>query len=179
MESFVHLLGSLGDALDNGDIDRKDAAVATAQYIAKRMACSRVSVWVLGGEPGGRVMKRLAAYCAEIGEPIPEETVLTDAEFGRYFDALTSVGVYASDDVRSDELLKPMWDNHLAPSGICASLSATIGVNANTWGVLACSQCGVPRHWLPQEIMLIKRMANEISLRRARRHAQRLHPSGF
>ncbi|HJV95099.1 MAG TPA: hypothetical protein VJ608_03645, partial [Albitalea sp.] len=102
MEHFLHLLGSLGDALDNGDIDPKGAAQSTAQYIAKRIDCSRVSLWLLVGESGGRVMKRMAAYCSERGDAIDEEAVLTDAQFGHFFDVLTSTGVYASDNVLTD-----------------------------------------------------------------------------
>ena len=98
--------------------------------------------------------------------------VLVEAEFGPYFDALTADSVYACDDTLADERLAAMRDSYLVPHDIRASLDAAIGVNGSTLGVLCCAQQGSTRQWRQQEIRLLKRYADEVSLRRARRRAR-------
>jgi len=65
-----------------------------------------------------------------------------------------------------------MRDSYLVPHDIRASLDAAIGVNGSTLGVLCCAQQGSTRQWRQQEVRLLKRYADEVSLRRARRRAR-------
>ena len=171
MTRFTQLLGMLSERLTAGTIDLEAAALAVAEHVADEFACSWASLWILDGDAEARVMRRLTAYCTATRRRIAAPVVLTGAEFGPYFDAPRRDGCYVCDDVQADPRLQPMLDSHLGPSDIRASLSAVIGVNASTSGILTCSQLGRPRRWLPHEVTLLKRMANEISIRRARRRA--------
>ena len=62
-----------------------------------------------------------------------------------------------------------MRESYLLPHDIRASLDATIGANGTTWAVYCCAQQGSPRQWTQQEVRLLRRFTDAISVRRARR----------
>lgn len=183
MVKFKAFLAHVSADVDCGKLDRLGSIQAVARYIQQRLNCSRVSFWLLEGESGSRVMRRFAAHDASSAESLgglnDESVVLTDAEFAEYFDALTIQGTYVSHDVMVDPRLAAMRETYLRPHDVRASLDAAISVNGDTWAILCCAQRGEQRTWLSTEVALIKRMANEISLRRARRSAQAVAASTF
>ncbi len=136
-----------------------------------QLGCSRLSVWALEGEAGQRVMRRIGGFDAATDTPNTGPAVLRDAEFCAYFDALSRKGIYACNDTLADERLAAMRDSYLVPHDIRASLDVAMGVNGNATGVLCCALQGATRHWSQQEVALLKRYADEFSLRRARRRA--------
>jgi len=169
MKGFLELLAHIGAQLDAGTLTLQGAALSMSEYIQGQMACSRVSVWMLEGEPGHRVMRRLAGYDGVTRSPITEPVLLREEEFAAYFEALTKKGVYVCPDTLADAHLGAMRESYLLPHGIRASLDATIGANGVTWAVYCCAQQGSPRDWTPQEVRLLRRFTDAISLRRARR----------
>jgi GAF domain-containing protein len=169
MQEFKELLSNLATLLDTGAITLQETTTIVGRHIQGRMGCSRLTFWTLEGEAGQRVMTRVGGFDGVTNTPLLEPATLTDAEFGAYFDALTSQGIYVCDDALADERLLAMRDSYLLPFGIRASLDAAISVNGNALGVLCCAQQGATRHWLQHEVTLLKRYASEISLRRARR----------
>ena len=169
MKGFQELLSHMGAQLDAGTLTLQGAALGMSEYIAGQMACSRVSVWLLEGEPGHRVMRRLAGYDAVHRTPITETALLREEEFAAYFEALTKKGVYLCPDTLADPHLAAMREAYLLPHDIRASLDATIGANGTTWAVYCCAQQGSPRQWTPQEVRLLRRFTDAISVRRARR----------
>ena len=169
MKGFLELLAHIGAQLDAGTLTLQGAALSMSEYIQGQMACSRVSVWMLEGEPGHRVMRRLAGYDGVTRSPITEPVLLREEEFAAYFEALTKKGVYVCPDTLADAHLGAMRESYLLPHGIRASLDATIGANGVTWAVYCCAQQGSPRDWTPQEVRLLRRFTDAISVRRARR----------
>ena len=169
MKGFQELLSHMSAQLDAGTLTLQGAALGMSEYIAGQMACSRVSVWLLEGEPGHRVMRRLAGHDAVSGTPITEPVLLREEEFAAYFEALTKKGVYVCPDTLADPHLAAMREAYLQPQDVRASLDATIGANGVTWAVYCCAQQGSPRHWTPQEVRLLRRFTDAISVRRARR----------
>jgi GAF domain-containing protein len=169
MKGFMELLGHIGAQLDAGAMTLPVAALRMAEYIQGQMACSRVSVWQLEGEPGHRVMRRLAGYDGVTRTPLSEPVLLHEEEFAAYFELLTKKGVYLSPDTLADPHLAAMRESYLLPHDIRASLDATIGANGTTWAVYCCAQQGNTREWTPQEVRLLRRFTDAISVRRARR----------
>jgi len=169
MKGFSELLVHLGLQLDAGTLTLQGAALSMSEYVQGQMACSRVSVWMLDGEPGHRVMRRLAGYDGVTCTPITEPVLMHEEEFAAYFEALTKKGVYVCPDTLVDPNLAAMRESYLLPHDIRASLDATIGANGKTWAVYCCSQQGSPRDWTPQEVRLLRRFTDAISVRRARR----------
>lgn len=169
MKGFQELLAHMGAQLDAGTMTLQGAALGMSEYVQGQMACSRVSVWVLEGEPGHRVMRRLAGYDGVTRSPITEPVLLREEEFAAYFEALTQKGVYVCPDTLADPHLAAMRESYLRPHDIRASLDATIGANGTTWAVYCCAQQGSPRDWTPQEVRLLRRFTDAISVRRARR----------
>ncbi len=169
MKGFSELLTHLGVQLDAATMTLQGAALSMSEYVQGQMACSRVSVWQLEGEAGQRVMRRLAGYDGVNCTPLTEPAVLREAEFAAYFEALTKRGVYMCPDTLADPHLAAMRESYLLPHGIRASLDATIGANGTTWAVFCCAQQGGPRGWTPQEVRLLRRFTDAISVRRARR----------
>jgi len=172
MKEFKDLLGHIGALLDCSAVSLPEASTILGRFIQGQMDCSRLTIWVLEGHPGERTMRRIGGFDGVTNTPISGPAVLVEAEFGPYFDALTANSVYASDDTLADEHLAAMRDSYLVPHNIRASLDAAIGVNGSTLGVLCCAQQGATRQWRQQEIRLLKRYADEVSLRRARRRAR-------
>jgi len=172
MKEFKDLLGHIGALLDRGAISLSESSTIVGRFIQGQMECSRVTIWVLEGPPGQRTMRRTGGFDGVTNMPINGPAVLVEAEFGPYFDALTANSVYACDDTLADERLAAMRDSYLVPHDIRASLDAAIGINGTTLGVLCCAQQGATRQWRQQEIRLLKRYADEVSLRRARRRAR-------
>jgi GAF domain-containing protein len=171
MKEFQELLGHIGALLDRQAVSLPEASTILARFIQAEMECSRLTVWALEGTVGQRVMRRIGGFDAVADQPITGPAVLNDAEFGAYFDALTENGVYASEDTFADPQLAAMKDSYLVPHDIRASLDAAIGINGSTLGVLCCAQQGSTRRWSQQEITQLKRYADIVSLRRARRRA--------
>ena len=169
MKGFQELLAHHGAQLDAGTMTLQGAASSMSRYVQGQMACSRVSVWMIDGEPGRREMRRLAGYDGVTGTPLTEPVVLHEKEFAAYFDALTQKGVYVCPDALADPNLAAMRESYLLPHHIGASLDATIGANGTTWAVYCCSQQGSTRDWTPQEVRLLRRFTDAISVRRARR----------
>lgn len=169
MKGFSDLLTHLGAALDAGTLTLQGAALSMSEYLQGQMACSRVSVWQFEGEPGQRVMRRLAGYDGVSRTPLTEPAVLREEEFAAYFEALTKKGVYVCPDTLADPHLAAMRESYLVPHDIRASLDATIGANGSTWAVYCCAQRGHPRDWTPQEVRQLRRFTDAISVRRARR----------
>ena len=172
MKEFKDILGHVGALMDCGSVSLPEASSILARFIQAELGCSRLTVWALEGEVGERVMRRIGGYDAVADMPIHGPVLLNDAEFGPYFDSLTRRGVYVCEDTLSDPRLAAMRDSYLVPNDIRASLDAVIGVNGNASGVLCCAQQGSTRHWSQKEVALLKRCADEISLRRARRRAR-------
>ncbi len=170
MRQFKALLARISADLDCGKLDERGAALAVVRHVQQQFACSRVSFWLLEGEADARVMRRVAAHDAlsSLGA-MTEPAVLARDEFASYVDFITRQAVYVCNDAFNDEHLSAMLETYLRPNDIHAALDATISVNGQPWAILCCAQRGATRRWLPQEVTLIKRMASEISMRRARR----------
>jgi len=169
MKGFSELLGDIGALLDNGALSMQGASLRVAEHIQGQLGCSRVSIWALESDAGGRAMCRLAGFNGHNGTPITEPLVLGDEHLEEYFQTLTNNGIYASDDTWSDPRLQGMKAGYLVPNDIRSALYAAVGVNGSTWGVLCCTQLGETRAWTPHEVRLLKRFADAISVRRARR----------
>ena len=175
MKGFTDLLAHVGTQLDAGTMTLQGASLRMAEFIQGQMACSRMSVWLLEGEPGHQVMRRIAAF--DSGTAITEPALLQGEEFAAYFEALTSKGVYACPDTLADPRLAAMRESYLVPNDIRASLDVTIGANGTTWAVYCCAQRGATREWTPQEVRLLRRFADTTSVRRARRRQREAEAS--
>lgn len=171
MNGFKDVLGRVSALLDRGSVSLPEASTILARFMQGQLGCSRLSVWALEGEAGQRVMRRIGGFDAATDTPNTGPAVLRDAEFCAYFDALSRKGIYACNDTLADERLAAMRDSYLVPHDIRASLDVAMGVNGNATGVLCCALQGATRHWSQQEVALLKRYADEFSLRRARRRA--------
>ena len=169
MKAFSELLGHLSALLDNETITPQAAALRMAQYIQGRIACSRVSVWAVEGDAGERCMRRIAGFDADTQAALTEPAALGVDQFAGCLSALTTQGVYICPDALADPHMAAMKDSYLLPNDIRASLDAAVSVNGDIWGMVCCAQKGAPRDWSPHEVRLVKRFADEISLRRARR----------
>jgi GAF domain-containing protein len=168
VEQFYVLLSQLAAELDRGALDELGAMARIAAYVRERLACSRVSFWLLAGQAGSRKMRRVLAQDAD-GPAQDAAVVLRDEAFSDYFDVLVRQGCYVCPDILLDSRLSAMRESYLLPHDIRASLGVAVSVNGSAWAILCCAQRGTPRQWHVGEVALVKRMANEISLRRTRR----------
>ncbi|MDO9355856.1 MAG: G5 domain-containing protein [Solirubrobacteraceae bacterium] len=129
MHEFKKLMAHLGALIDDEALTRDEAAVTIARHMQQRLRCSRMSIWALEGEAGARTMRMLGGFDGSTQRALATSTLLTDAEFGPYFDALVGTSVCACTDTLADERLRSMRDSYLVPNDVRASLDATIGVN--------------------------------------------------
>jgi GAF domain-containing protein len=169
MKGFPELLSDIGAGLDSGTLSLPGASLRVAEHVQGQLQCSRVSLWAVESQSGPRVMRRLAGFDGASRIPITEPLVIGGPNLDDYFDTLIGQGIYASHDAWADPRLQAMVASYLVPNDIRSSLYAAIGVNGSTWGVLCCTQLGQTRQWTPNEVRLLKRFADAISVRRARR----------
>jgi GAF domain-containing protein len=169
VNDFVRYMDDVSRALDLRRIEPREAAYRVADYARRALQCARASYWVLDGERGTRVMRRVAY--ADVLEPGGryEVTLLREAEFGGYFDQLLHDGVYACDDVRQDARMEPLRRSYLEPAGIRASIDAAEAANGNIYGILCCAEREQPREWSRADRLTLRKIAAEVSLRRMRR----------
>ncbi len=180
MKAFKDLLSRISADLDCGQMAPRGAAEAVVRHVQQQFNCSRASFWLLEGEADARVMRRVAAHDAQSSPGlVAEPAVLTRDEFADYVDFITKQAVFVCHDAFNDEHLSPMRETYLRPNDIHAVLDATISVNGQPWAILCCAQRGAKRRWLPQEVTLIKRIASEISMRRARRGVRELESTSL
>jgi len=169
MKGFPELLSDIGAGLDSGALSLPDASLRVAEHVQGQLRCSRVSLWAVESRAGQRVMRRLAGFDGASRTPITDPLEVGGPRLDDYFDTLAGQGFYASHDAWADPRLQALLASYLMPNDIRSSLYAAIGVNGSTWGVLCCTQLGQTRQWTPNEVRLLKRFADAISVRRARR----------
>lgn len=169
MIEFVRYMDDVSRALDERRIEPREAAWRVADYARRALQCARASYWVLDGERGARVMRRVA-YADALQPAAPYEVaLLREAEFGAYFDQLLHDGVYACTDVRLDPRMEPLRRSYLEPAGIRASIDAAEAANGSVFGILCCAERERPREWSGADRATLRKIAAEVSLRRMRR----------
>jgi GAF domain-containing protein len=171
---FARYMDDVSLALDERRMEPREAAYKVAEFARQALQCSRASYWVLEGAPGARTMRRVAyadPTCA--GSPY-EPVVLRETEFGAYFDQMLRNGVYACNDTREDPRMEPLRLDYLEPMDIRASIDVAEASNGDVFGVLCCAERGRPREWSSADKAAIRKIASEVSLRRARRRAREL-----
>lgn len=170
MIEFVRYMDDVSRALDERRVEPREDAFKVADFARQALQCARASYWVLEGAAGARTMRRVAYSDSDptrAGSPY-EPVVMREAEFGAYFDHLLRDGLYACNDVHLDARMAAMRD-YLQPTGIRASIDAAETANGDVFGILCCSERGHPREWSSADKLTIRKIAAEVSLRRARR----------
>jgi GAF domain-containing protein len=165
--TFNAALKHLGASLAGGVIDRQRYRRDLAAVLQQQFDCSRVGLWQLFGEEGGRVMRCLARHDKATGHSDGGEEI-HEAHYRDYFAVLVSQGVYVAPDTWNDPVLQPMREPYLVPADVRSILDAAFTLNGRTFGVLCCEQLGTPRDWTTAEITLIKRCASMITVHTAR-----------
>jgi GAF domain-containing protein len=170
MKDFQPLLARIGDGLARGLIDQRSAAQYVGAHLARRLYCSRVSLWTLADAPGRAVVTRVGGHDALVGLPQGEVvTVRVDAP-SAWLGALFGRGGYASTDTAVDRRLSAQLGSALVPPDVGALLQASIGTDAKVCGFISCEQVGATRAWTPEEARLLRQVADAISQLRAHRH---------
>jgi len=127
-----------------------------------------VSYWLIEGQGADRHVRRVAFVDIASPEAVAEPLVLSNQECAAYFEAVASTAVFVTADALNDPRLEAIRDSYLVPNGIRASMCVSITLNADQTSVLTCSH-RAHRTWTEQEFALLRSVASQISIRRARR----------
>ena len=156
-------LVELGRGVDDSRIAFAQACEAAAERILSRIKCTRVTFWVVAGEPGRFVLKRIATDLTKTSSLEIEEVRIDSTVFKERF------------CVSNDTLAAPSFANvvasFLAPPSARALMAACIGANGEAWGVISCTQ-DAPRLWQPAEMAMLKRFAAQESVLWSRQRMQ-------
>jgi hypothetical protein len=164
----IHILmRDLSHEVDCGRITQIDAALKISAYIQKALNCATVSFWTVTGDPGTRVMRRVAGYDG-VNDVYVTHAVEAGETNGGYFNALVRAGCYVCSDTFADPSLADVADTLLVRYRIHALLSASWGANGAVHGIISCTD-SVVRKWHAVEITAVRRCASEVSMRQARR----------
>ncbi|MED5617670.1 GAF domain-containing protein [Ideonella sp. BN130291] len=165
--TFNAALKHLGASLAAGVIDRQRYRRDLAELLQQQFGCSRVGLWQIFGERGGRVMRCLARHDEGEGASDGGEEIRED-DYRDYFAVLVSQGVYVAPDAWNDPVLAPMRDSYLVPANTRSMMDAAFTLNGRTFGVVCCEQTGRLRDWSTAEVTQLKRAAAMITLHTAR-----------
>lgn len=140
---------------------------AIADLLKVAIGCPRVTVWLLHRQQPEASLSCTAwssfsrslklTRCA-----LPEEAIRA------YLDSLLVGGVLAVPDIRQDASLQALNTAYCEPEEIFATLDAAFVVNGQAVGVVCCEQIGAVRHWMPEEVAVVRRTAQAVTLDLAR-----------
>ena len=171
MKDFRPLLARIDDALARGLIDQRAAAHYLGAHLARRLYCSRVALWTIADAPGHATLTRVGGYDALVDRSLGQAIKLRIEAPSAWLGELVGRGGYASPDALSDRGLLAQRDDYLVPQGVGALLQCAIGTDARTCGFISCEQVGAARAWTREDALLLRRIADAISQRRAHRLA--------
>ena len=171
MKDFQPLLARIDDGLARGLIDQRAAAHYLGAHLARSLYCSRVALWTLADAPGHATLTRVGGYDALVDRPLGDVVSLRIDAPSAWLGELLGRGSYASADAATDRGLIAQRDAYLAPQRVGALLQAAIGTDARVCGFISCEQVGSVRAWTREDAVLLRRIADAISQRRAHRQA--------
>ena len=171
MKDLDALLARIDDGLARGLIDQRAAAHYLGAHLARRLYCSRVALWTFPQAPGSADITRVGGYDALLDRPLGEIVTLRMAAPSAWLGELLGRGGYASSDAAGDRRLIAQRDDYLAPGRVGALLQAAIATDGRACGFVSCEQVGSARAWTHADAALLRRVADAVSQRRARRLA--------
>ena len=171
MKDFQPLLARIEDGLARGLIDQRAAAHYLGAHLARSLYCSRVALWTLADAPGHATLARVGGYDALVDRPLGATVTLRIDAPSAWLGELLGRGGYASPDAAADHRLHAQRDDYLVPHRVGALLQAAIGTDVRVCGFLSCEQVGAARAWTREDALLLRRIADAISQRRAHRLA--------
>ena len=156
-------LQEISVAFYSGKCSRDEARSAVIDLVMARLHCSRVSLWRFDGEHGDLCLLCFASKTAG-GELSTEPSLMREAQYRDYFDALVKTGMYASADTLADPHLQAMRESYLLRNGILAMLDATFMVNGRAYGMVCCEQCDALRQWRADEIADLRAIVLKLAM---------------
>jgi GAF domain-containing protein len=156
-------LRQLAAAHSSGALDSEAFLQQVCVMAAERLGCNRTSLWRFEAEGDRRWLRCLAMYDEQpaasiVGWELPE------ADYGDYFAALSTSGVFESQDAMADIRLARLRDNYLVPLNVRSVLDVAFNVNGHTFGILCCEQVGQQRAWRTHDVAEIRRIGSVLSL---------------
>ena len=70
MTGFDRFLARIVDGVERGALTQQEAAHYVGEHVARRLYCSSVTLWTIGGPPALRVVTRVGGFDAAIGMPL-------------------------------------------------------------------------------------------------------------
>ena len=169
MKDFDTLLARINAGLERGLIDQRTAAHYVGAHLCRRLYCSRVALWTIRDAPGRAAVTRIGGFDALADRPLAEVVALAIDAPSAWLGELLGSGGFASNDAATDRRLLAQRDGYLAPHRIGALLQSAIGTDARVCGFVSCEQVATARAWTAADDRLLRRVADAISKRRARR----------
>lgn len=160
-------LRQLGYELGSGQRTLSQHLDAVADLLQVSVGCSRVTVWLLQREDPGSALV-CSGFSSFSRSMQISRCALPDVAVRSYLDALLATGVLAVHQVASVPDLQVLNAVYCAPEGVLATLDAAFVVNGQAMGVVCCEQIGASRRWDSDEVALLRRVAQVVTLDLAR-----------
>lgn len=145
----------------------EDVVNATVQEVQQFLRADRVLVYQFAPDWSGEIIAEAIApgWSAIIGEQI------YDTCFQSGGGTVYHQGNYSAVDNIDESSLSPCYVELLKRFQVKANLAVPIFIANRLWGLLVAHQCSQPRHWHPQDLELLKRLAVQLAIAIQQAHA--------
>ncbi|URI07569.1 GAF domain-containing protein [Aquincola tertiaricarbonis] len=161
------LLRQLGFQLHSGACTLPQYLDAVADLLKAAIACPRVTVWLLQRDHPESTLQCTAWSSFSRGLRI-NRCALSQEAVQAYLKALLATGVLAVPDLDAALPLQALNAAYCQPEQVLATLDAAFVVNGQAVGVVCCEQIGEVRQWTGEECLLVRSVAQAVTLDMAR-----------
>ena len=149
--------------LERGEIDSAQYLEQLTRFVAAQIGCSRAGLRVFIDTPGGRVLRCIAMYDANLDRMITA-TDIVHAKEAVYLDQLQADGCVTSGNALGDPLVVGDLRTYLLATGIASIMDMSFSVNGMLFGTFSCEQVGAPIEWTQRQLQALRKIASRASL---------------
>lgn len=161
------MLRQLGFQLHSGACTLPQYLDAVADLLKAAIGCPRVTVWLLQRQHPDATLQCTAWSSFSRGLQV-HRCVLSQQAVQAYLQALLATGVLAVPDLSLALHLEDLNALYCRPEQVLATLDAAFVVNGQAVGVVCCEQLGELRQWTTEECLLVRSVAQAVTLDLAR-----------
>jgi len=148
-------------AYRNGLGSRDAVYKAVCLDIVEEVGSTRASVWHFTESADTLVC---AALYDSRNETFDSGTVLSDQDFGAYFDAILQEGIINAADAANHPATSCFNAFYFIPNDIRSLFDHLITVGNRPTAVLCCEHCGDIKHWSDQDARYLTKMAGLLTV---------------
>lgn len=127
------------------------------QTLVEEMGCTRASLWIYPD-----ALLRDAIECVRLYDRTDRQwaagTVLHEADFGPYFEAMRNDNLIVASDARAHAVTACFNEIYFDPLGIRSLLDVGINISGQPWGLFCCENTTDVLEWTPAHVEYLRQV---------------------